>query len=250
MSDQIINKINEVVKTYFENNAELNCIALKNIMPAMISAGVFNKDIRKGLPLRKILRALDKENKLKEIPLAFAHKVEKDIYWYFRRPDTECELIKLSSEPTKKELALKRHEASDEFYILGLCDQILGQNSSRQHRFKFLVGDLHRESDTRTMLPLDAFYEKSSLVIEYDPKIIESADNAKLERKTNSGVSRREQREIYDNRKSEVLTDRGIAVLRISFADFNCDDEGKIIRDEDSDINILKSKIKETKRIQ
>ena len=246
MDNDILNKINEVLDSFFKENKEVNCIALKSIMPLMVKAGVFNKDIRKGLPLRKVLRELDKEKTLDKVPLAFAHRVEKDVYWYFRRPETDCDLIKINDGPTKKEIALKKHEASDEFYVLSLCDEVLEQKSARQHRFKFLVGDLHKDGHARTMLPLDAFYEKSSLVIEYDPKFSEEADEGKLDRKTNSGISRREQREIYDNRKKEVLSDRGIKLLRIMYSDFDNDENNLIIRDDEKVVEVLEKLIAET----
>lgn len=245
---ELIDKINQVLEQYFTENTEVNCIALKNIMPSMVKAGVFNKDVRKGLPLRKVLRTLDKDNSLEKIPLLYAHRMEQDVYWYFRRPDTDCDLIQLNEGPTKKEIALKKHEASDEFYVLGLCDEILEQNSKRQHRFKFLVGDLHKDGQARTMLPLDAFYENSSLVIEYDPKFKEEESNDESTvRKTNSGISRSEQRERYDNRKNEVLTDRGIKLLRVSHSDFTNNDEGIIVRNEEEDMKILIELINSTK---
>jgi len=248
MNNDILDKINEVLKTFFDDNAEVNCIALKNVMPLMVQNAVFAKDIRKGLPLRKVLRALEKEGKLSEVPLAYAHKVEQDIYWYFRRPNTDCDLIEDSNEPTKRELALAKHQASDEFYVLGLCDELLKVSSSRQHRFRFLVGDLHKDKQTRTMLPLDAFYEKHSLVIEFDPKRFDNTEDEKLDRKTNSGVKRREQREIYDARKKDVLSDRGIEMLRISFSAFTTDEDGKIIRNQDADIELVKDLLRSTKR--
>ena len=249
MNNDILDKINEVLELFFKENAEVNCVALKNIMPQMVEKGVFTKDIRKGLPLRKILRALDKEGILTDVPLAYAHKTEQDIYWYFRRPDTDCDLIQEKTEPTKKELAQQKHEASDEYYILGLCDDVLKIKSSRQHRFRFLVGYLHKDKQTRTMLPLDAFYEKHSLVIEFDPKRFEEGEDEKLDRKTNSGVSRRKQREVYDARKKDVLSDRGIEMLRIPYSAFNIDEDGKIIREEEGDLKIIKDFISQTKRL-
>ena len=250
MNNDILSKINEVLESYFADNKEVNCIALKNIMPDMIKAGVFNKDTRKGLPLRKVLRALDKEEALDTIPLAYAHRTEQDVYWYFKRKDADCDLVKVNDGPTKKEAALKKHEASDEFYVLGLCDEVLEQKSMRQHRFKVLVGDLHKDGRARTMLPLDAFYEKSSLVIEYDPKFSEEDSDEKLERKTNSGISRREQREIYDKRKTDVLKDRGIGLLRICYSDFENDEDNKIIRNEDANMEIIHALLKEMKKVQ
>ena len=39
------------------------------------------------------------------------------------------------------------------YYVLNLCDKLLKQTASRQHRFKFLQGDLHKDGVTRTPIP-------------------------------------------------------------------------------------------------
>ncbi len=247
---ELVEKINSIIEEYFNENAEVNCLAVKNIMPAMIKGGAFNKDTRKGLPLRKVLNSLLKEDKLSEIPMAYAHKTENSLAWYIRRPDTKCDLFDEEAVPTKKQIALEKHKASDEFYVLELCDTILKQISKRQHRFSFLVGDLHKEKHIRTMLPLDAFYEKSSLVVEYDPQFIPKEGDEDAERKTNSGVSRSEQRKIYDERKTEVLNKREIDVLRISYSAFDTDDDGKIIRNEEEDTQIIYAMLKELQKVR
>lgn len=60
----ILNKINRVIESYFKKNTSLTIVPAKKLMPGFISAGIFTKDKKNGLPIRKILRALDKTNQL------------------------------------------------------------------------------------------------------------------------------------------------------------------------------------------
>lgn len=52
-------------------------------------------------------------------------------------------------------------KTKDESYVLDLCDLVLTHESSRQHRFAFLLGDTGRR------LPVDAYYSTLNLVIEF-----------------------------------------------------------------------------------
>ena len=56
----------------------------KEFMPLFIENGIFNKDYREGLPIRKVLRALDTENSLDKIPYVHAERKSKITNWYFR----------------------------------------------------------------------------------------------------------------------------------------------------------------------
>src|SRR5689334_21068880 len=68
LSQQIIHKvgrIDQVVRTYFEENPSISSVPAKDLMPLFVQKGLFNKDYsRPGLPIRKVLRELDKENEL------------------------------------------------------------------------------------------------------------------------------------------------------------------------------------------
>jgi hypothetical protein len=55
----------------------------------------------------------------------------------------------------------KSRSQNDESYIIDLCDEVLMENAIRQYRFDFLRGD------TGVKLPVDAWYPKLKLVIEY-----------------------------------------------------------------------------------
>ncbi len=84
-----ITQINELIEEYF-NTHKVDCIAAKDMMPAFINAGIFTKDIKKGLPFRKVLRALDEENALDKIPFVHAERKEKSTYWYLVRKGNLC----------------------------------------------------------------------------------------------------------------------------------------------------------------
>jgi hypothetical protein len=108
-----------------------------------------------------------------------------------------------------------------------MCDELLGIQGSRQHRFSFLLGD------AGTKLPVDAYYETLNLVVEFNElqhtKAVKHFD--KPDKMTVSGVHRGEQRKIYDKRKRDVLPQHGISVIDIPYSAFECDNKGKIMRD-------------------
>jgi hypothetical protein len=89
----MINKINKVIDDFFKNNPEVNYIAAKELMPELIQAGVFTSNHRDGLPLRELLRELDREKRLKLIPTLHAERKTKNTYWYFFRPGVDRILI-------------------------------------------------------------------------------------------------------------------------------------------------------------
>lgn len=128
---------------------------------------------------------------------------------------------------------------SDEFYVIGICDEVLGLTASRQHRFDFLVGDTGRK------LPVDAYYKDLDLVVEYcESQHTESTpffDN----KPTASGISRGEQRKRYDRRRAEVLPKHGIKLISISYREFG--DSKKIKRDHNTDKKIITHIFKQNK---
>lgn len=125
-------------------------------------------------------------------------------------------------------------ENSDEYYVINLCDEVLEQRASRQHRFDFLKGD----GKNPRALPVDAYYEKLNLVVEYHER--QHSEEVKLfdNRDTVSGVSRGEQRQIYDNRRKEKLPENGIKLVIIDYRDFG--DSKKLQRNHDKDIEIVR----------
>lgn len=86
-NEEKIARINEVVTDYFKNNLSVNEIPAMDLMPEFIKAGIFNKDYeRKGLPIRKLLRELDRNNELNKIPSLLPERKPINTYWYFQRP--------------------------------------------------------------------------------------------------------------------------------------------------------------------
>lgn len=125
----------------------------------------------------------------------------------------------------------------DEDYVIDLCDEVLGLKASRQHRFDFLTGD------TGCKLPVDAYYEEKKLVVEYHEKQHTEDVPFFNRKKTASGVSRGEQRKMYDERRQKVLPDYGISLIIISYSDFEYDKQKRIKRDRTSDLKIVKEKL-------
>jgi hypothetical protein len=104
----------------------------------------------------------------------------------------------------------------DEHYVLDLCDKILDIKSLRQHRFDFLVGDTNSRGSA-VRLPVDAYYDKLKLVIEY-----------------------RERQHTDDEKRRNLIPKNGLLLVEISYSDFNHDKQKRIIRSEKYDMGIIK----------
>ena len=137
----------------------------------------------------------------------------------------------------------KSRKDSDEEYIIDLCDEVLQAKASRQHRFPFLLGD----GTNPTRLPVDAYYDELKLVVEYyELQHTESVDFFdKPDKLTVSGVSRGEQRKIYDQRRREVLPQHGISLVIFNYSDFAYDASKakRLIRNHDDDIKVIREKL-------
>ena len=100
----------------------------------------------------------------------------------------------------------RSHSDSDEAYVVDLCDAILEEPASRQHRFDWLVGDPGRNGARRT-LPVDAYYADHRLVVEYRERQRDEAV-AHFDKPgvlTIGGVRRGIQRRIYDDRRAAEI---------------------------------------------
>ena len=122
---------------------------------------------------------------------------------------------------------------SDEAYMLDLCDEVLGRRCLRQHRFDFLLGD------SGSPLPVDGYYPDLRLVIEYRERQHTEAVPFFDRRQTVSGVSRGEQRRIYDQRRRDVLGEQGITLLELSFEGFVHSARKRLLRDRERDLQAL-----------
>tara|TARA_R110002051_G_scaffold88673_2_gene156193 strand:+ start:1651 stop:2394 length:744 start_codon:yes stop_codon:yes gene_type:complete len=239
MSDENIAKINEVIAHYFDSNKTVDWIPAAAIMPALVQAGVFNKDERKGLPLRKVLRKLDEASALDKIPTLHAERRSDTVYWYFVQEGKKYTPKEVISDITKKEQRILNIQNSDEYYLVNLCDELLEQKASRKHTFDTLVGNLHKKGKGRTKLPLDAYYKDLKLVIEFfeeqeEGKELDEAEQARMA-----------QIQYYDKLKKKSILKKELRYLVIKYASFDCDEAGKLVRDTDKDKRILKGMLKD-----
>lgn len=125
-----------------------------------------------------------------------------------------------------------RRVNSDEYYVIDLCDEVLGEKAVRQAKFDFLKGDTGR------LLPVDAYYPSKGLVVEYYER--QHSESVELfdSKMTVSGVTRDVQRRIYDERRKTELPKHGIAIQVISYCDFGkCK---KLQRNRDADLKVVK----------
>lgn len=150
--------------------------------------------------------------------------------------------VKPLIEMIKESIITKHKMKKDEIYVIGLCDEILGEKALRQHCFDFLRGDSINGKLGRK-LPVDAYYKSKNLVIEYHEKQ-HTEDVAFFDRKkTRSGITRKEQRKLYDKRREKVLPKHGISLVVISYNDFEYDEKKKIIRNETNDLKVVSEKV-------
>ena len=80
-----IGRIDQVIRDFFEANPSIIEIPAKELMPVFIQKGIFYKNNRDGLPIRNLLRDLDKENKLSLLKhtKVIRHSVNRK--WYFAK---------------------------------------------------------------------------------------------------------------------------------------------------------------------
>lgn len=138
----------------------------------------------------------------------------------------------------KKAVAGKRAE-SDEHYVVGLCNEVLGLTAQQQYKFPFLLGDNGRT------LPVDAYYESLNLVVEYYERQHTESVRFFDRKMTVSGVSRGEQRKIYDERRRTELPKHGIKLVVIDYSDFG--DSKKLIRNHAHDIEVVRRILEQVK---
>ena len=79
----MIGRIDQIVRDFFETNRSVNLILAKDLMPLFIQKGIFRKDHRNGLPLRKILRDLDANKKLFLLNHLKVDRKDVNRNWYF-----------------------------------------------------------------------------------------------------------------------------------------------------------------------
>ena len=232
-----ISLINKILGDYFAVPENPRIIPAKELMSRFIEHGVFSDDNKNGLPIRKLLRKLDQDNSLRLIPYVHAERKPTNTNWFFTdREHDNC--INIVAKPVKEKKVHKHGRIdSDEYYVIGLCNEALKRTALQQHHFDFLRGD------TGKRLPVDAYYEDLNLVVEYYER--QHTESVALfdKKQTVSGVDRATQRKIYDNRRREELPKHGIKLVVISYSDFGT--SKKLLRHHDSDLEIVKRILKD-----
>jgi hypothetical protein len=99
--------------------------------------------------------------------------------------------------------------------------------------------------DAGTKLPVDAYFPKHALVLEYREQqhLADRADSYKLwDRKpTVSGMSRREQRAKYDQLRERQVPAHGLSLVVVSTGDLASDARGRLLRDRQADLVKLRA---------
>lgn len=152
-------------------------------------------------------------------------------------------MIETFTTLTKKDNMTSRKN-SDEYYVIELCDEILGQKASRQQTFDFLRGD----GTPGRKLPVDAYYPNLKLVVEYKERQHTESVLFFNKKNTVSGVCRDEQRRIYDQRRRDVLPKHGIQMVEISYSDLKHDNHKRLIRDRQADIAVIRMLLSNVKK--
>lgn len=134
-------------------------------------------------------------------------------------------------------------DASDESYVIDICDHILSRRAIRQMRFDFLCGDPSKNG-RRTTLPVDAYYEEIRMVVEYWERQHEHPAPFFDRKMTCSGCTRGEQRRIYDKRKREVLGANGISLVVIKFEQLDHTWQGRLKRSAEQDMDAVSNALR------
>ena len=129
---------------------------------------------------------------------------------------------------------------SDEAYVLAICDELLEERGLRQHRFDWLLGDPGK-SGRRAKLPVDAYYPRARLVVEYRERQHHEAVPFfdKPGKLTISGVDRGGQRTRYDRIREHAIPLQGLRLVLIHSTDLACRGNGRLRRERDHDRGVI-----------
>ncbi|MEX2216853.1 MAG: hypothetical protein WD768_22260 [Phycisphaeraceae bacterium] len=122
----------------------------------------------------------------------------------------------------------------DEDYVLDLCDEVLREKARRQHRFEWLRGDPGMNGHTST-LPVDGYYERLGIVVEYRERQHDEPVPFFDKRKTISGVNRGEQRRLYDKRRDNLVPAHRLKLIVIRPKDLDANKGGRLRRTKETD---------------
>lgn len=128
---------------------------------------------------------------------------------------------------------------SDEHYILGLCDEVLGVPGVRQARFDWLRGDPTPRLPSGVKLPVDGYWPDLALVVEFQEEQHSAPSPFFDRRQTVSGVGRGEQRRRYDERKRTLIPEHGLRLVVIEKSEFTLKSR-RIDRDRTRDLEVVR----------
>ena len=86
-----IQHINQVLCDYFAKNNVDEPVPAKQFMDVFIKAGIFSADRREGLPIRELLRELDRTQQLHLIPYTIPVRKDINTNWFFGPVKASCE---------------------------------------------------------------------------------------------------------------------------------------------------------------
>lgn len=158
--------------------------------------------------------------------------------------DIQARTRRLKGDPARELLdtfdAMGR-SASDEAYVLDLCDEVLGEKGLRQHRFEWLLGDPGKNGSARR-LPVDGYWPGRGVVVEYRELQHDrpTPHFDKPDRLTVSGVHRGLQRALYDARREELIPAQGLRLVVIKPSDLDADARGRLRRSSVTDVEALR----------
>jgi hypothetical protein len=116
---------------------------------------------------------------------------------------------------------------------------LLGEKACRQHRFPWLLGD-PGSTGRRVALPVDAYYPAYGLVVEYRERQHDEPVAFFDRRDTLSGVTRGEQRRLYDVRRETEIPRQGLKLLIVKPGDLDADGQGRLNRRRATDLAALR----------
>ncbi len=130
---------------------------------------------------------------------------------------------------------------SDEAYVVGLCNEVLGATALTQHRFDWLLGD-PGAGGRQARLPVDAYWPGHRLVLEYRERQHDEPTPFfdKPDRLTVSGVHRGEQRARYDSYRDTQIPAHGLRLVVVRPSDLADNGRGRLRRTPESDLEILR----------
>jgi hypothetical protein len=89
-----IGRIDQVIRDWFAVHADETEVQAKSLMPLFFEKGIFLTNNRDGLPIRSLLRQLDKEGKLHLLKHAHVVRNAVNRNWYFvGRKEVNSEIL-------------------------------------------------------------------------------------------------------------------------------------------------------------